>query len=220
MCGGTDYVVAAPNLLRCTNQAIVNAVAPGLNGNTSGVPIPIWGEWGTTDRPAAWRAAADQAAATEAAAQEAREREAAVRQRLADLEKRKKRLLADLAARGNSGIQSRLVPGRYHLSFAARFFGRPGRDVLVAVSPAWRFGTCTWLSSGMRGVDVFENLATRITPKGHVVPMKYAAPDEDVEMLYRGRSLWTGTPAAPYGLTGRPVSIEDVVRALEAAATG
>jgi hypothetical protein len=73
------------------------------------------------------------------------------------------------------------------------------------------------VSTGMHGVDVFENLPTGITPDGKIVPMEHAADHDNVDILYRKRKLWTAIPNSPFGTETVRVSTDDIVRALEAA---
>jgi hypothetical protein len=218
VCGGSDYVVESPNLLHCTAEVIVDAVPMGYGGNLTGAPIPIRGQCGATRSEQEWRAAAEDARARAEQAEGNRAERARLEREAQELAPRIPELLGQLKARNNPGLQPRKVPGRFHDSLADRLFGRVGRKELVEVGPGWRFGTCTWWSTGMRGVDVFENLPTGITPAGKYVPMDYAADHEDVHILFRKRSLWEGIPYAPQNVSTKLVSEADVVRALEAAA--
>ena len=46
VCGGADRLVVAAGAYMCTSRRVVNAVAPGQNGNFGLAPIPIYGECG------------------------------------------------------------------------------------------------------------------------------------------------------------------------------
>lgn len=219
VCGGTAYQAHSPGVLLCTSQVVVSAVPPGVSGNFSLQPAPIYGPCEAVASEAEWRAAGKRAEslAREHEAQRAREKARVARE--ADeqrrLEQRQSDLLAALQNAGNPGQEARRVPGRYYLSPLDRIFGRVGKDLLVEVESAWSLGSFTWMEIRSHGTEHFQDIATGFTASRRFVPMEYAAAGDPVEILYRRRSI---PERGLYpGQSIRTPTIQDVVGALERA---
>jgi hypothetical protein len=219
VCAGVDFQVDTPGVLRCTSQVLVNAVPSGMSGNLSPQPVPVYGPCGNLAPEREWQAATQRAELLARESEAERKREDACRARKAreqfDLEDRQNELLAKLREVGNPGQVERCVPGAYRLSLLDRVFGRLGSDAPVPVEPAWPIGTFTWMQVGSHGVEDFQDLATGFTATGRFVPIEYATVGDEVEVLYRRRSM----PAAglyPGRVIHRP-TVREVVVALERA---
>jgi hypothetical protein len=213
VCLDANFETISPGRFRCTSNVVLDAVPPGMGGNVGVTPIPLSGSCETLfDTQAGVAAAARHAQARAAAERDRKEKAEDAARRAAeqeDLQERKASALARLKAAGNPGLVQRRVPGRYHLSFSARIFGKVGEDRPVDVEPAWPVGSCTWVRSGSHGVDNFEELETGFTPTGRIVPMEYKTQGDEVEILYRKRRLGSS------GIENSGPSLQDIVTALE-----
>jgi hypothetical protein len=220
VCGGTTYQAHSPGLLLCTSQVVADAVPPGVSGNFSLQPVPIYGPCEAVASEAEWRAAGKRAESLAREHEAKRAREEARMAREADqrqhLEQRQSDLLAALHDAGNPGQEARRVPGRYYLSPLDRILGRVGKDVLVDVESAWPLGSFTWMDIRSHGTEHFADIATGFTASGRFVPMEYATAGDPVEMLYRRRSM--PDPGLHPRQSIRMPTTRDVVGALEHAA--
>ncbi len=218
-CGGSQYVVVSPGRLRRVTERVVDAVAPGLGGNRGLQPLPIYGRCNVIASELDWTEAAvlavraDKQAQVRAAAAAKASQERHDRQRA--LERRRDELLANLEQLGHPGLQTRRVPGKYHLTAMAKLLGRVGEDRKVEVEPAWPIGSFTWVEIRSHGLEHFEQLPTGLTPSRRLVPMGYATQGDSVEMLYFRRSL--PNPTLHSGEIIRQPATSDIVAALERA---